>query len=643
MKPWKRLLAVALLSLPALLPAQWARYGGHGRPHSLIEAPNGAWVIAADTCVFMLSAEGEVRWGKTLGSGSDYVSCAKAWSSPDGGIVVAGHYSPSGVLFKLSAEGNVVWRKAYGLEGGLTVCPMPDGGTAMAGLLDSDLFLCRCSAEGEITWQTTVGTGGFYRPEVVAATSDGGFVVLGSSDPASGEAPLTDLWVLKLDAAGGIEWQKRVGGAADDVGEAVFQTRDGGFLIAGHSASFGGDGLSRFWLLKLSAAGEVLRQQTLDHEYMGYGWFSMRPSADGSFIAAIDSGFPGRAQRLAVVTVLEDGTVAREAAYSPDAAVYAVLPTGDGGVLLALQDSDDSHVMKLLPSGEIEWQKTYGSRYSPDSVDLLGRSGDGGCILVGNTSSWGGFDGLDALWIMRTTPDGSIGPNFHFVREANASRLDDLATGAGTAATIVDTTAPPQPAGLVAADADIPLVPWGPTTFSALGQPVCRLGVRVSVVREGPFTGEGTSFGTVTPAAGSHSYATGASVDIGCTLNEGYTFLEWSGNIRLQQRSATIVMDGDKTIDLWVNYAGKGPIERTANMCFVATAAYGDPSHPDVEVLRRFRDRYLMKSRAGRTFVALYYRYSPPVAEFVARRPALRALSRAALSPIVKACSWLLR
>ncbi len=75
---------------------------------------------------------------------------------------------------------------------------------------------------------------------------------------------------------------------------------------------------------------------------------------------------------------------------------------------------------------------------------------------------------------------------------------------------------------------------------------MCTLVVRRTVVREGPFTGEGTDPGSVTPAVGSHSYATGTSVNIGCTLNEGYTFLDWSGNIRLGQRSATIIMDGDK-------------------------------------------------------------------------------------------------
>ncbi len=634
MKPWKRLLAVGLICIPASLAAQWAHYGGIGRPHSLLDSPDGGWVVAGETGILKLSPEGAVVWGLNLGSGQNWLCTGKVWSTPDGGIVAAGSINESVVLFKLSAAGSVVWRKTYTLAGAYfnTLFPMPDGGTLIAGGLADDLLLCRCGADGEIAWQVSFGTDRIDLPAAAVATSDGGIIVLGSSVEGDGGPPMTDLWVLKFDAAGVVEWQKVIGGAADDVGETVFQTGDGGCLIAGHSASFAADGLSRFWLLKVSSDGAIMRQQTLDHEYAGDGWFSMRPAADGSFIAAIRSSFPGRPDCTVVATVLADGTVTRETPYSP-AGGGIVMPTEDGGCLLTI-GSRDSQVMKLLPSGEIEWQRTYGSRYSDDSVYLLRRSGDGGYILAGKTDSWGGFDCLNGLWIMRTAPDGSIGPNCYFIREADGSRRDDLSTRAEVAAAIEDTAVIPQRAGLVAENLNIEFVPMGQTTLPALGGATSTLTVRLTVVREGPFTGEGTDPGSFAPGVGSHSYATGAGVNISVTPNKGYTFLKWSGNIRLEERSATIIMDGDKTIDLWLGYTGKG-VEELLNDCFVATAAYGDPSHPDIEVLRRFRDRYLMRSRAGRAFVKLYYRYSPPLAEFVARRPMLKAMSRAALSPAV--------
>jgi alpha-tubulin suppressor-like RCC1 family protein len=76
------------------------------------------------------------------------------------------------------------------------------------------------------------------------------------------------------------------------------------------------------------------------------------------------------------------------------------------------------------------------------------------------------------------------------------------------------------------------------------------------------------------------------------------------------------------------------------NRCFIATAAYGSFIHPDVRVLSDFRDRYLQTNRAGRYFVAFYYRHSPPVARFIGHNRVTRTVVRWMLAPIIYAVKY---
>jgi hypothetical protein len=71
------------------------------------------------------------------------------------------------------------------------------------------------------------------------------------------------------------------------------------------------------------------------------------------------------------------------------------------------------------------------------------------------------------------------------------------------------------------------------------------------------------------------------------------------------------------------------------SVCFIATAAYGTPMAEEIQILREFRDEYLLTNRLGQALVGVYYRTSPPVAEFITEHPSLKPVVRAGLLPAV--------
>jgi hypothetical protein len=134
----------------------------------------------------------------------------------------------------------------------------------------------------------------------------------------------------------------------------------------------------------------------------------------------------------------------------------------------------------------------------------------------------------------------------------------------------------------------------------------------------------------ITPGEGTFPIPLGIPVSLVAQPDEGCWFEKWSGDVDtiadVWAASTTIIVDSPYSIR--ADFGGAGG-------CFIATAAYGTPMAEEIQILREFRDAYLLTNPVGKALVGLYYKVSPPIADFIAEHPGLKPMVRAGLLPAV--------
>jgi hypothetical protein len=365
-------------------------------------------------------------FAKTYG-GTDSDWAFSVQQTSDGGYIVAGLTSSFGAgswdifLIKTDANGNIRWAKTYGGTGwdeAYSVQQTSDGGYIVAGWTDSfgagweDIFLIKTDANGNVQWAKTYGGTNTDYAFSVQQTSDGGYIVAGYT--ASFGAGSWDIFLIKTDANCNLQWAKTYGGTYSDFAFSVQQTSDGGYIVAGYTASFGA-GYGDFFLIKTDANGNVIWAQTYGGTSGDDVALSVQQTSDGGYIVAgwTDSFGAGNSDAFLVKTDA-NGNIRWAKTYGGtywDEA-SSVQQTSDGGYIVAGYTASfgaggtDAFLIKTDASGNVQWAKTYGGTYG-EGARFIHQTSDGGYIVAGDTRSFGA--GESDIFLIKTDANGDIG------------------------------------------------------------------------------------------------------------------------------------------------------------------------------------------------------------------------------------------
>lgn len=223
-----------------------------------------------------------------------------------------------------------------------------------------------------------------------------------------------DAWILKLNGDGAIEWQKVYGGEHFDAVYSIQQTSDGGYVAAGHTVSFAENpGYPDIWVLKLNDDGTVEWQKAYGEDYYRDRSFSIRQANDEGYVVVGDYAYGIDRWDAWILKLNSDGTVTWQKKYGGEEldSARSILQTSDSGFIVGGfsgsfgEDIANFWVLELNGDGAVSWEKAYGGASSDSSSSIL-EAVDGGYIVAGNTYSFGAGD-MD-FWILKIHANGFI-------------------------------------------------------------------------------------------------------------------------------------------------------------------------------------------------------------------------------------------
>jgi hypothetical protein len=417
-------------------------------------------------------AQPSIQWQKCLG-GTSSEGATSIQQTTDGGYILTGctnsndgdvsgnHGGQDVWVVKLDVTGTIQWQKCLGgtyFDFASSIQQTTDGGYVLTGCTSSntgdvsgnhglqDIWVVKLNSSGSIQWQKCLGGTSDEGATSIQQTTDGGYILTGYTESSDGDVSglhgisYADIWVVKLDCLGTIQWQKCLGGTNFEYGRYIQQTSDGGYIIAGHTTSNDGDVIGNyggmdFWVVKTDSLGAIQWQKCFGGTN-GEEAYALKQTTDGGytltgFTASGNGNVSGNHGGTDVWVVKLDsiGTIQWQKCLggTSDEGANSIQQTTDGGYVLTGYTTSnngnvsgnhggaDVWVVKLDSIGTIQWQKCLGGTdVSGEGASSIQQTADGGYILTGYATSndgdvSGNHGGVGDYWVIKLS--STVGMN----------------------------------------------------------------------------------------------------------------------------------------------------------------------------------------------------------------------------------------
>lgn len=330
--------------------------------------------------------------------------------------------------------------------------PSGDKSSELNGI--QDFWIVKLTPDGSMIWERSYGGGNRDKMLSFIETSDGGIIIVGNSnsgisgDKSEENIGFNDLWIVKIDSDGNIEWENTIGGTDRDTAIDIIEVNGGDYVIAGNSYSnisedksedsFGG---MDYWIIKITSSGEILWDRTFGGEaHDALAEVAYVESDAGLILVGTSFSNPSGFKSDPVIG---DGTwgdvwIVRLDFYgefmwdrtiggTKEDIAHSVMQATDGNFIITAASNSpisgdkseesrgmfDYWIVKIDPSGEIIWEKTMGGNGTEAPQAVL-ETADGHTIISGNSTSDVSFDrtdylrGVQDIWIVEMDASGNI-------------------------------------------------------------------------------------------------------------------------------------------------------------------------------------------------------------------------------------------